>query len=183
MAQAFAREGDDVGLIARGEAGLQAAAHDVEATGCRALAVPTDVADFDQVEAAAGTIERELGPIDIWVNDAFSSVFAPFWKIQPDEFRRTTEVAYLGFVWGTRVALDRMRPATRESSSRWARPWRTATYRCSPPTAAQSTRSRASTSRCAASCCTRAAASVRPLVQMPAVNTPQFSWVLSRLPH
>ena len=172
-----------MGLIARGEAGLQAAAHEVEAAGRRAVAVPADVADFDQVSAAADTIERELGPIDIWVNDAFSSVFAPFWEIQPDEFRRTTEVAYLGYVWGTRVALDRMRPRNQgvivQVGSALA-------YRGIPLQSAYCGAKHAiqgfnESLRCEL---LHEGSGVRTtMVQMPAVNTPQFSWVLSRLPH
>jgi NAD(P)-dependent dehydrogenase (short-subunit alcohol dehydrogenase family) len=108
-ARAFAREGADVGLIARGRERLESAKRDVEGLGRRALAVPTDVADADQVEAAARAIEDELGPIDVWVNNAMATVFAPVWDITPDEYRRATEVTYLGSVWGTMTALRRMR--------------------------------------------------------------------------
>src|SRR5690349_2241037 len=111
--RAFAEAGYDVGLRARGAGGLDAAVKDVESAGRRACSVATDVADFDQVVAAAQQVERELGPIDVWVNDAFSSVFARFTDIEPSEFRRTTEVTYLGQVHGTRVALDRMLPRDR----------------------------------------------------------------------
>ena len=99
-----------LGLLARGEAGLAAAAAEVERAGGTALAVPTDVADPAQVEAAAARVEAELGPIDVWINVAFSSVFAPFVQITDEEFRRATEVTYLGYVHGTRAALDRMLP-------------------------------------------------------------------------
>src|SRR5215211_8214626 len=98
VACAFGAKGDRVGLLARGETGLDGAAADVERAGGRTLAISTDVADYDQVEAAAAQVEGMLGPIDIWVNVAFTSVFAPFVKIDPDEFRRVTEVTYLGYV-------------------------------------------------------------------------------------
>ncbi|HET7761849.1 MAG TPA: SDR family NAD(P)-dependent oxidoreductase, partial [Phycicoccus sp.] len=89
----FAKRGDDIALLARGEAGLEAAAEEVRAMGRRALVVPTDVADQDAVEAAVERIESELGPIDVWVNVAFTSVFARFDDIRPEEFRRVTEVS------------------------------------------------------------------------------------------
>jgi NAD(P)-dependent dehydrogenase (short-subunit alcohol dehydrogenase family) len=110
VARLFAERGARVGLIARGQAGLEGAARDVERAGGVALAVPADVADFAQVEAAAKQIEETLGPIDVWVNVAFASVFAPFAQITPEEFRRVTDVTYLGFVHGTMAALARMRP-------------------------------------------------------------------------
>src|SRR3954451_11737652 len=95
MFRRFAQRGADVALLARGESGLAAAAREVEAAGRRSLVVPTDVADAERVEAAASRVEDELGPIDIWVNDAFSAVFAPAREVTPDEFRRATEVTYL----------------------------------------------------------------------------------------
>ena len=107
-ARAFARDGWDVGLIARGEAGLEAAAEECRAVGGRVLAIPLDVADSAAVEAAAERIERELGPIDVWVNDAMESVFAPVAETTAAEFRRVTEVNYLGYVHGTLSALKRM---------------------------------------------------------------------------
>jgi len=112
-AQVFGARGAQVALLARGQAGLDGAVKDVEQAGGKALAIPTDVADYAQVEAAAERIEAELGPIDVWINVAFTSVFAPFHEIKPEEFRRVTEVSYLGFVYGTMVALSRMRPRNR----------------------------------------------------------------------
>jgi short-subunit dehydrogenase len=109
-ARAFAAKGYDVGLVARGEDGLDAVRREVEAQGRRAHAVPTDVSDADAVERAAKEIEDELGPIDVWVNDAMSTVFGPFLGIEPDEFERVTRVTYLGYVNGTRAALHRMVP-------------------------------------------------------------------------
>src|SRR5579884_1323950 len=104
----FAREGARIGLLARGHGGLEAACADVEQLGGRALAVSTDVADAAQVESAAQTIEREFGPIDVWVNDAMTTVFSPFLEVTPEEYKRATEVTYLGCVYGTMSALRRM---------------------------------------------------------------------------
>jgi NAD(P)-dependent dehydrogenase (short-subunit alcohol dehydrogenase family) len=109
----LAREGTTVALLARGEEGLAGAERDVADAGGRGLAIPTDVADPQAVEAAAEQVEVELGPIDAWVNDAMATIFSPFAAVEPDEFRRATEVTYLGYVWGTRAALQRMRPRDR----------------------------------------------------------------------
>jgi short-subunit dehydrogenase len=109
-ARAFAERGADVALIARGEDGLEAAKREVEAEGGRALVIVADVADDKAMMEAAERTEAELGPIDIWVNNAMTSVFAPFWDVEPDEFRRVTEVTYHGYVNGTRAALRYMRP-------------------------------------------------------------------------
>lgn len=107
---AFARRGDRVALLARGTDGLAGAELDVVRAGGTALAIPTDVADVDQVEAAAERVEREWGPIDVWVNNAMATIFSPFLDITPEDFRRATDVTYLGAVWGTRAALKRMKP-------------------------------------------------------------------------
>ena len=104
----FARDGANVALLARGEAGLRAAAADAEREGGKALAVPTDVSEYDQVEAAARATEERFGPIDVWVNDAMTTVFAFLADIEPDEYEQATRVCYLGAVWGTKVALSRM---------------------------------------------------------------------------
>ncbi|GAB3953940.1 SDR family oxidoreductase [Kribbella albertanoniae] len=180
---AFARRGAKVALLARGEEGLRAAARDVEAAGGTALAIPVDVAEYDEVEAAAARVEDELGPIDVWVNVAFSSVFAPFTEIDPKEFKRTTEVTYLGYVYGTRAALDRMKPRDRGTivqvgSALAYRGIPLQSAYCGAKHAIQgfhdSLRSELLHDK----------ANVHvTMVQMPAVNTPQFSWVLSRLPH
>jgi NADP-dependent 3-hydroxy acid dehydrogenase YdfG len=106
----FAKRGDAIALLARNEDGLEAAAREVRELGGRALAIPTDVADAAQVEAAAERATRELGDIDVWVNDAMASILAPTWDIAADEFRRVTEVTYLGQVYGAMAALKRMRP-------------------------------------------------------------------------
>ncbi|MGH2806921.1 MAG: SDR family oxidoreductase, partial [Actinomycetota bacterium] len=109
-AEAFAREGADVALIARESERLKQTAEDIGSLGSRALPIPTDVADPEAIEAATDTIEEELGPIDVWVNNAMVSVFAPLTEIAPADFRRVTEVTYLGYVYGTMSALRRMRP-------------------------------------------------------------------------
>src|SRR5581483_9200083 len=102
-----------VALVARGAAGLDAAAEDVAACGGRALVVPADMAHFDQVDAAAKRVEDELGPIEVWVNDAMTTVFAPVAETEPADFQRAVEVTFLGQVWGTMAALSRMRPRDR----------------------------------------------------------------------
>jgi short-subunit dehydrogenase len=108
--RAFAEQGAHIGLLARNEEGLEGARKEVEAAGGKALVLPTDVADAEQVEAAAARVEEELGPIDIWVNDAMTTVFAELKDITPEEFKRGTEVTYLGAVYGTMSALKRMLP-------------------------------------------------------------------------
>src|SRR5436190_5035835 len=113
--RAFARNGADVGLLARGIHGLAAAEREVEAEGRRAIAIPADVADAETVEQAASRIERDLGPIDVWVNNAMVSVFSPVSELTPDDVQRVTEVTYLGVVYGTMAALKRMLPRDRGS--------------------------------------------------------------------
>lgn len=111
--RALAEKGFDVAVVARGEAGLEAAAKDVESAGGQALALPTDVADFEQVERAAGQAEQHLGPIDVWVNNAMTTVFAPMPEVEPQAFERAVKVTFLGQVWGTKAALARMLPRDR----------------------------------------------------------------------
>ncbi|MFL5899181.1 MAG: SDR family oxidoreductase [Solirubrobacterales bacterium] len=113
IARRFGEDGCKVALLSRGEDGLEGARRDVEAAGGTALAIPTDVSDPEAVETAAERVERELGPIDVWVNDAMTTVFAFFEEIEPAEYRRATDVTYHGMVWGTRSALRRMLPRDR----------------------------------------------------------------------
>ena len=113
VARRFAQDGASIGLIARSREALDGARKDVEEAGGRALVLPCDVADFDAVESAALAVEEAFGPIDVWVNNAMTTVFAEFKDIEPDEFRRATEVTYLGTVWGTKAALKRMQPRDR----------------------------------------------------------------------
>jgi NAD(P)-dependent dehydrogenase (short-subunit alcohol dehydrogenase family) len=181
-ARLFAQRGDRVALIARGQAGLDGAVRDVERAGGEALAISADVADFAEVEAAAKQIEDTFGPIDVWANVAFASVFAPFAQITPEEFRRVTEVTYLGFVHGTMAALARMRPRDRGvivqvGSALGARSIPLQSAYCGGKHAVNGF---TESLRCEL---LHDKSNVHvTVVQMPAVNTPQFSWVRSRLP-
>jgi len=112
-AVALAEHGFDVALLARGRAGLRAAADEVEAKGQRALVIPADVADYSAVDQAASLTEDQLGPIEVWINDAMTTSFSPLADTEPEDFRRAIEVTFLGQVWGTMTALDRMRPRDR----------------------------------------------------------------------
>jgi NAD(P)-dependent dehydrogenase (short-subunit alcohol dehydrogenase family) len=112
-AVALAERGFDIALLARGEAGLRAAAAEIEAKGRRALVIPTDVADYAQVDRAASMTEEQLGPIEVWINDAMTTSFSPVADTEPEDFRRAIEVTFLGQVWGTMAALERMRPRDR----------------------------------------------------------------------
>ncbi|MCA1740072.1 MAG: SDR family oxidoreductase [Actinobacteria bacterium] len=109
-ARAFGEHGASVGLLARNEDGMEGARKEIEAAGGKALVLPTDVADPEQVDAAAERVEEELGPIDIWTNVAMTTIFSPLKDIKPEEFKRATEVTYLGYVYGTMSALQRMLP-------------------------------------------------------------------------
>ncbi|WP_007509174.1 SDR family oxidoreductase [Pseudofrankia saprophytica] len=181
-ARACAARGASVGLLARGEAGLAAAAGEVAEAGGQALAIPVDVADADGVAQAARRIEDELGPIDVWVNVAFSSVFAPFSQIQPAEFQRATEVTYLGYVYGTMAALRYMKPRDRGTVVQVGS---ALAYRGIPLQTAYCGAKHAIQGFHEALRCEllHEHSNVHvTMVQMPAVNTPQFSWLLSRLP-
>ncbi|MFN2613924.1 MAG: SDR family oxidoreductase [Actinomycetota bacterium] len=182
-ARAFATRGARVGLIARGREGLDAAAKDVESRGGTPLILPADVADAEAVEAAAAQVERDLGPIDVWVNDAMCSVFSPVKETAPEEFRRITDVTYLGVVNGTLAALKRMLPRDRGTIVQVGS---ALSYRSIPLQAAycgakhaingftQALRTELLHDR----------SNVRvSVVQMPALNTPQFEWVRTRLPN
>jgi NAD(P)-dependent dehydrogenase (short-subunit alcohol dehydrogenase family) len=181
-AVAFAERGDTVALLARGGTGLSGAVRDVEAAGGRALAIPIDVAEHEQVFAAAQRIEDELGPIDVWVNVAFTSVFAPFDRIRPEEYRRVTEVSYLGYVYATMAALRHMKPRDRGTIVQVGS---ALAYRGIPLQSAYCGAKHAIQGFHEALRCEllHDKSNVHvTMVQMPAVNTPQFSWVLSRLP-
>jgi NAD(P)-dependent dehydrogenase (short-subunit alcohol dehydrogenase family) len=181
-ARRYGARGTNVGLIARGQAGLDGAAQDVIEAGGQALAVPTDVADHAQVEKAATEIETQFGPIDVWINVAFTSVFAPFAEITPDEFRRVTEVSYLGFVHGTMVALSRMRP---RNAGTIVQVGSALSERSIPLQSAYCGAKHAINGFTESLRCELLHEGSKvhvTVVQMPAVNTPQFSWVLSRLP-
>src|ERR687883_1712028 len=178
----FARRGASVGLLARESEGLQAAAKEVEAMGVAAVPVPTDVADPGQVEAAAERVERELGPIDVWVNDAMTSVFAPFAQVEPEEFRRVTEVTYLGFVYATRAALRRMLPRDRGTIVQVGS---ALAYRGIPLQSAYCGAKHAIQGFTESVRCEllHDKSNVRiTMVQLPAVNTRQFNWGRNRMP-
>ncbi|MET9963495.1 SDR family oxidoreductase [Streptomyces sp. NPDC006326] len=182
VARAFAARGDRLVLIARGRAGLEGAVRDVEALGATALAIEADVADPEAVEDAAQRAEDEAGPIDVWVNDAFTSVFAPFTEIDPQEFRRVTEVTYLGYVYATRAALRHMLP---RDHGTLVHVGSAIAYRGIPLQSAYSGAKHALQGWHEALRCELLASHTRvrtTMVQLPAVNTPQFDWVLSRLP-
>lgn len=181
-AVAFGLRGAKVALLARGEERLRAAAREVEEAGGTALPIPTDVSDADAVEAAAEQAESELGEIEVWVNDAMTTIFAPFHEIRPDEYRRATEVTYLGAVYGTMSAMKRMRPRDRGTIVQVGS---ALAYRAIPLQAPY----------CGAKFAIRGFTdSIRcelihdrsrvhvTMVHLPGVNTRQFGWCLTRLP-
>ncbi|HEV3472600.1 MAG TPA: SDR family oxidoreductase [Actinomycetota bacterium] len=176
-ARAFARRGASVGLLARGEDGLRATRAEIEELGGRALDVKADVADAEAVEAAAVRIEAELGPIDIWINNAMASVFMPVWEMSADDFRRVTEVTYLGYVYGTMAALRRMRPRDKGvivqvGSALAYRGIPLQSPYCGAKHAVQGFNESV---RCEL---LHFKSNVRvTMVQLPALNTPQFGWV------
>ncbi|MBK4736589.1 SDR family oxidoreductase [Noviherbaspirillum pedocola] len=179
----FARHGWRVALLARGVDGLEGARRDVEAAGGKAMAIPTDVADHAQVEAAAERIEREWGPIDVWVNDAMATIFCEFLDIAPEDFRRATEVTYLGTVYGTLAALKRMKPRNRGAIIQVGS---ALAYRSIPLQSAycgaksairgftDSLRSELIHDRCDVGL---------TMVQLSAFNTPQFDWGRTCMPN
>ena len=180
--RAFARQGADIGLLARGTDGLDGARREVEAVGGRALAIPTDVAHADEVEAAAERIERELGPIDVWVNNAMVSVFSPVKELTAEDVRRVTEVTYLGVVYGTLAALKRMLPRDRGAIVQVGS---ALAYRGIPLQAAYCGAKHAIQGFTESLHCEllHDGSHVHvSMVHLPAMNTPQFDWVKSRLP-
>jgi NAD(P)-dependent dehydrogenase (short-subunit alcohol dehydrogenase family) len=181
-AREFARRHASIGLLARGHDGLNGAVRDVEELGGSALAIPTDVSQPEQVEAAAEKIEQEFGPIDVWVNNAMVSVFSPALEMTSEEYQRVTEVTYLGVVYGTLAALRRMHARDRgvivQVGSALA-------YRSIPLQSAYCAAKHAVAGFTDSLRCElvhdRSHVHLT-MVQMPALNTPQFSWVKSRLP-
>ena len=183
-ARRFARDGARIAVLARGVEGLRATAAELVSLGASAaLALPCDVANADQVFAAADRIETELGPIDIWINNAMTTVFGRFDTLAPEEFERVTKVTYLGYVWGTRAALDHMRARNHGTIVQVGS---ALAYRSIPLQAAycgakhairgftDSLRSELRHDRSA----------IRlTMVQLPAVNTPQFAWCENRMPY
>jgi NAD(P)-dependent dehydrogenase (short-subunit alcohol dehydrogenase family) len=184
LARRFANDGEAVAVIARGRDGLVATAREIEALGGRALAINADVAHAEEMFAAADRIEFELGPIDVWINNAMTTVFGPFERIRPSEYRRVTDVVYHGYVWGTMAALRVMRPRRRGTIVQVGS---ALAYRPIPLQAAY----------CGAKHAIRGFTdSLRSelahdklddihltMVQLPAINTPQFDWCLDRMEH
>jgi NAD(P)-dependent dehydrogenase (short-subunit alcohol dehydrogenase family) len=179
----FARLGEKIGLIARGEDALKVTQHEIEVAGGTALACPADVADAAALDAAAERIEQQLGPIEIWINNAMVTVFAPVAEIAPEEFRRVTETTYLGGVYGTMAALKRMRPRDHgvivQVSSALA-------YRSIPLQSAYCGAKHAlmgflDSLRC--ELIHEKSAIHLTAVHMPALNTPQFGWARNKMPH
>jgi short-subunit dehydrogenase len=182
IAHAFARRGAHVALLARGERGLEEAAREVESLGGRALAIPTDVAEHAQVEAAADAVEAHFGQIDVWVNDAMSTVFARFADTDPDEFKRATEVTYLGAVYGTMVALKRMKAHER---GKIVQVGSALSYRAIPLQAAYCGAKfgiRGFTDSIRTELLAEKSKVQITMVQLPGVNTTQFNWCRSKLP-
>ena len=181
VARLFARRGAAIGLFARGRAGLEGAARDVTELGGRALVLQGDVADADRVEGAAAMLEETFGPIDVWINNAMASVFSPIMDMEAGEYARVTQVTYLGVVHGTLAALRRMKPRNRgvivQVGSALA-------YRGIPLQSAYCAAKHAVEGFCdslrSELLHDKSAVQVT-MVQLPALNTPQFDWVKSRL--
>ena len=179
---AFGARGDTVVLVARGQAGLDGAAEEVRRAGGTAIVMPCDVADADQISAVADRIEATVGEIDIWVNCAFTSIFAPFDHISPEEYRRVTEVSYLGYIYATMAVLKHMKPRDRGTIVQVGS---ALAYRGIPLQTAYCGAKHGLQGFHEALRCEllHDKSNVHvTMPQMPAVNTPQFSWVLSRLP-
>jgi NAD(P)-dependent dehydrogenase (short-subunit alcohol dehydrogenase family) len=181
-ARAFGREGASVGLIARGPEGLDGVKKELDELGVSSLAIPADVADPDQVTRAAARIEEKLGPVDVWVNDAMTTVFSPLASMTHDEFRRVTDVTYLGAVYGTIEALRVMIPRDRGVIVQVGS---ALSYRAIPLQSAYSGAKHALRGFTDAVRCEllHEGSNVRlTMVQLPALNTPQFEWSRSRMP-
>ena len=182
IARDFGEHGASVGLISRNQDRLDSAKKEIEQGGGRALVLPADVADPAAIESAAEKVERELGPIDVWVNNAMTSVFSPIEEMEPEEFKRVTEVTYLGTVYGTLAALKRMRPRNRGAIVQVGS---ALAYRSIPLQSAYCAAKHAIAGFTDSLRCELIHQKSRvhvSIVHMPALNTPQFGWVKSRLP-
>jgi short-subunit dehydrogenase len=182
-ARAFARRRARIGLLARGADGLTATAAEVQAAGGEALPLPTDVADADAVESAAAAVERKFGPIDIWINCAMATVFAPVEQITPEEYRRATEVTYLGFVYGTMAALKRMKERNRGTIVQVGS---ALAYRSIPLQSVYCGAKHAIlgfTASLRSELLHEKSGVHVTMVQMPALNTPQFDWARNKTGH
>jgi NAD(P)-dependent dehydrogenase (short-subunit alcohol dehydrogenase family) len=180
-ARAFARPGARIALLARGKQGLEATRRDVEAAGAQALVLPTDVADEKQVEAAARSVEREWGGIDIWVNNAMATIFGPIASLSGNEIRRATEVTYLGAVYGTMAALKRMRA---RNSGVIVQVGSALAYRAIPlqaPYCAAKHALRGFTDSLRCELLHDRSNIVVTMVHLSAFNTPQFDWAVNHV--
>jgi NAD(P)-dependent dehydrogenase (short-subunit alcohol dehydrogenase family) len=178
----FAQDGAKIGLIARGIDGLEAARREVEEAGGEAVIYPCDVSDCDEMEAATEHFEKELGPIDIWINAAFAGVLAPFMELDMADYRRVTDVTYLGQVYGARAALKRMMPRNRGSivlvgSALAYRGIPLQSAYCGAKHAIQGFQDSLRTELLAAKSKVHVS-----MVQLPGVNTPQFDWIRTTMP-
>jgi short-subunit dehydrogenase len=182
IAQVFAKHGARIGLIARGKERLASAAREITELGGKAIGIPADVAHHEQVEAAAEKIEAELGPIDVWINNAMTTVFGELTDITSEEFRRATEVTYLGAVWGTKAALKRMIP---RDTGTIVQIGSALAYRSIPLQAPYCGAKHAIagfTDSLRAELIHKRSRVRLSMVQMPALNTPQFEWCRTRMP-
>jgi NAD(P)-dependent dehydrogenase (short-subunit alcohol dehydrogenase family) len=155
---------------------LEAARQEAQSLGSTVIAIPADVANYDEVEHAAHRVESELGPIDIWVNVAFTNVFSEFWDVTPEEWRRLTDVTYLGYVWGTMSALKRMRGRNRGTIVQVGS---ALCYRSIPlqsPYCGAKSAIRGFTDSLRCELIHNKSKIRLTMVHMPAVNTPQFTW-------
>jgi NAD(P)-dependent dehydrogenase (short-subunit alcohol dehydrogenase family) len=182
IVQSFARRGAHIGLVSRGRERLEDARREVEHLGGRAMVLPGDVADPATTEQAAARIEEMFGPIDVWVNDAMTTVFSPVIEMTPDDYKRVTEVTYLGFVYGTLAALKRMRPRDRGTIVQVGS---ALAYRSIPLQSAYCGAKHAMvgfTDSLRSELIHDGSHVHVTVVHMPAINTPQFSWCKSRMP-
>lgn len=178
-ATALAEAGFDVALVARGQTGLDGAVKDVESNGGRAMSFGVDVADYEQLALAADTVERELGPIDVWINDAMTTIFAPLLEVEPEDFRRAIEVTFLGQVWGTRIALQRMVPRDRGNIVNVGSALAFVGIPLQSAYCSAKFACRGFFESARAELLHRGSNVHMSMVHLPAVNTPQFSWCKS----
>ena len=172
----LASRGFDVALLARGRSGLEAAADEVRANGARALIVAADVSDYAEVDAAAAQAERDLGPLDVWVNNAMTTNFSPLSDTKPDDFRRAIEVTFLGQVWGTMAALARMRPRDRGNIVNVGSALAFIGIPLQSPYCAAKFACRGFFESTRAELLHDGSRVRLSMVHLPAVNTPQFDW-------
>ncbi|HEX6257671.1 MAG TPA: SDR family oxidoreductase [Euzebyales bacterium] len=182
-ARRFAQDGARIALLARDSGRLEAARTELEGMGATVLALPTDVADADRVDAAASAVEEGLGPIDIWINDAMVTIYAEFCDIEPDEFRRATDVTYLGTVWGTQAALRRMLPRDRGTIVQVGSAMAYRSIPLQSPYCGAKHAIKGVTESVLTELRHRGSNVHVTMVQLPGLNTPQFTWGRTKLKH